>query len=78
MLAITKITTDELRNGWTYCEDELQTNLSVAETSLCLNKTDDVQFTEVDLQPLVDATIYLLFWTPGAATSLCADPSVAQ
>jgi len=49
-------------------------NLSVAESSLCFDKTDDVQSAKVDLQPLVDVAIYLLFRTPGAATLLCTDP----
>jgi len=48
--------------------------LSVAETSLRLDKTNDLQFAQVDLQPLVHVASNLLFWTPCAATLLRPDP----
>ena len=49
-------------------------NLSVAETSLRLDKTDDLQSVEVDLQPLVHVAIYLLFRAPSAAALLRSNP----
>jgi len=49
-------------------------DLSVAEASLRLHKTDDLQSAKVNLQPLVNVASYLLFWAPGAATLLRPDP----
>jgi len=56
-------------------DEDADVHLSVAETSLRLDLCDDLQLTQVDLQPLVDVARDLLFRTPRAAVTLRANPA---
>ena len=52
--------------------------LSVAEASLSLDLCDNLQFTEVDLDPLVDILRDLWFGTPRTSVLLSTNPAVSR
>jgi len=52
-----------------------QVYLSIAEATLCLDKGDNFEFSQIDLQKFVARFQYLIFRTPRPAFAFSSDPS---